>query len=79
MDTPVWPLGIVRELLELPLEEGDFEPVAKLVDRRCRPLMLGQDGMQFVDEALRELAAAGNTVGYELNSRLLISEDVDQS
>ena len=65
-------------MLELPLQKGDFEPVAKLVDRRRRILMLGQDGMQFVDDALRELPAAGDTVDYELNGRLLISQDVNQ-
>src|SRR5438067_7532261 len=79
MERPVWSLRIVRLLFELPLEEEDFQTRAELINGSCRVLVLRQEGMQFVDDSLCQLAVPGDAIHDEPDSGFLVSQNVDEA
>ena len=70
-------LGIVGVLLERAFQERDLKVVAELIDRGGRLLVLREDAMQFVDDALRQRATTCHAIHHKANGSLLVSQNVD--
>jgi len=77
VDGSVGALGIVRVLLEPPLEQRDLAPIPKLIyGCRC-VLMFCKDRVKFMHHG--QLPFARTTVNDELDSPFLIPQNIDQS